>query len=107
MSSTPDEDLENAKAIRDNLGMPEYTCTNDDLKRLKELSEHWKNLGSVTFMVRHEKVNALLARLEAAEKALSWSASMTTDQLEVRIDAVGKMKQFILDLEAWRRACGK
>jgi len=67
MSSTPEEDYENAKAICENLGLPppEVAFTDDDLKRLKEFWTEEKYIGE-----DREKLLALIDRLEAAEDAM-------------------------------------
>lgn len=41
--------------------------TDDDLKRLKEVTAQYRNLGSNTIMMGHDRVDALIARLKAAE----------------------------------------
>lgn len=85
MSMTPEEDAENAKAIRSNLGMPE-AFTDEDLAWWKK--EHQSPMSQ-----------ALLARLEAAERVCGAFNDVEHDRCSIK-------SCLACDLEAWKQSKG-
>jgi hypothetical protein len=84
------------------------TFTDDDLKRLKALP-----LGEVSlFLLQEGKLGALLARLEAAERAVFSLETVTRWMREERYKKLSAPDLVWLEgaeigLEAWRKAAGK
>lgn len=66
----------------------------DDLKWLKEAANHRRDKLSSIVYVDLPEVDALLARMEAAETIVDMMANGTTT------------KKYQIALEAWRKACG-
>ena len=75
--------------------------TDDNLKRLKEKSEdRWyppNQMATVTFQV--DTLKALLARLEAAEKAC-----LLAEELGIRADEIDRAEDLQIALLFWREA---
>jgi hypothetical protein len=94
----------------------EMTFTDDDVKRLKAKEGYWKttikmNEGQSKSwgFVDGDKIDALLARLEAAERALLEAEPFATKDCDNVADhpfgcQPCRLKDFIAD---WRKACGK
>lgn len=76
--------------------LPKPPFTDDDLKRLKEVNKMFDR-DFLDFMLVSGKLPALLARLEAAEKALE--VSLATSK--------GNSLEAVELWNAWRKACGK
>lgn len=82
------------------------TFTDDDLKQLKDFVKRHELQPDYTVHTANGVMEALLARLEAAEKALAWSESLTTGHLFAE-NVIAHVNQFLADLDIWRKAAGK
>ena len=90
------------------------TFTDDDLKQLKERQANESGMDFEWFEIDNDVLEALLARLEAAEKAMyelrgfyvCRTHGCPNDGMD-RATECDHDKRSLVPFEAWRKACGK
>lgn len=82
------------------------TFTDDDLKRLKEVAMR-TNHDSDETVTCYGELRALIARLEAAEKANAMLLLVCQDDRQSYEYSEGVLSQAEDAMEAWRKAAGK